>query len=317
MNPFQKFLSVLPFPISGLMLAIGALGILFPLFFERVIFCPELGSVLYSVFGCVAAAIWVCLVLKCVFFPSQLRAALCDPVLASVLGTFPMATMVLSVYLLEIVGEVSVFLWYAAVFLHAALIVWYTVQFLKSPSLARVFPSWLVVYAGSILCPITAPYFGEVLLGQAVFWFGALSILVLTPFLVLRCVKMPLADPTKPLVCIFAAPVSIALAGYTQCFSVNLWVVAALLLLEAVVLALVLAKLPTLLRLPFYPSYAAFTFPFVVTATACVFGVLELVSAGAVGEWLLVVPSLVVLLATGLVVYVFVRYVRAVYTMVC
>ncbi|MBR5450569.1 MAG: hypothetical protein IKV78_04575, partial [Methanocorpusculum sp.] len=106
--------------------------------------------------------------------------------------------------------------------------------------------------------------------------------------------------------------ISIILAGYVQSFSLNGGIVSALLLAEMFVLVLVLLQLPKLLKLPFYPSYAAFTFPFVVTATAYLFGIQSLVEAGFISVVWYVVPAVVILFAAVLVVYVFVRYVREV-----
>ena len=48
----------------------------------------------------------------------------------------------------------------------------------------------------------------------------------------------------------------------------NLLFVGVMLVLAQALFAVVLFRLPVLLRLRFYPSYAAMTFPFVITATA-------------------------------------------------
>lgn len=311
MNTFKKVLSALPLPVSGVMLAIASLGILLMQFFGSVLNMPYAGFVLQFIFGTVSAVLWVMLILKAVLFPAQIKSALRDPILASVAGTFPMATMALSVYLAEIFGEAAVCLWYAGVVLHAVLIVFFSIRFLKEPKLSQVFPSWLVVYVGIVLASITAPYFNQIQIGQICFWFGAAALVPLLPALLIRCTQIPILEPAKPLVCIFAAPISIILAGYVQSFSSNGGIVSVLLLAETVVLILVLLQLPKLLRLPFYPSYAAFTFPFVVTATAYFFGIMSLVEAGFISAGWYVVPLVIILLAAVLVVYVFVRYVQA------
>ena len=292
------------------MLAIASLGILLMQFFGPILNMPYAGFVLQFIFGAVSAVLWVMLILKAVLFPAQIRSALHDPILASVAGTFPMATMALSVYLAEIVGDSAVFLWYAGVVLHAVLIVFFSIRFLKEPKLSQVFPSWLVVYVGIVLASITAPYFNQIFVGQICFWFGFAALVPLLPALLIRCTQIPIPEPAKPLICIFAAPISIILAGYVQSFSLNGGIVSALLLAETFVLSLL--QLPKLLMLPFYPSYAAFTFPFVVTATAYFFGVQSLVEAGFISAGWYVVPAVVILFAAVLVVYVFVRYVREV-----
>lgn len=308
MNRFQKLLDILPFPVSGVMLAVASLGILFPQFFGPVVPLFELGFVLHVVCGVVAAVLWILLILKTVFFFPQVRAGFSSPVLASVAGTFPMATMALSVYLLEIAGEFAVVLWYVGVFLHTLLIVFFSVRFLRRLQMSHMVPSWLVVYVGVVFAAITAPYFNQILVGQVCFWFGAVLVLPLTVVLLVRCKWMPLVSSVRPLICIFAAPASIILAGYVQSFVADAAVVFVFLVLEMVVLVLILFRLPSLLRLPFSPSYAAFTFPFVVTATAYLLGVEVLVEAGVFGAGWYAVPALVILLAVVLICYVAVRY---------
>ena len=316
MNLLQKLLYNLPLPISGLMLAIASLGILFPQFFGPVVPLYGLGFVLHAFCGVFAAVLWVLLVLKAVFFFPQIKEAGKNPILASVAGTFPMTIMALAVYALELFGEGAVLFWYAGVILHAVLIGYFSIRFLKHPRLSEAYPSWLVVYVGIVLAAITAPYFNQILAGQICFWFGLVLVIPLTAVLLVRCRKMPLAEPAKPLVCIFAAPVSIILAGYLQSFAADAAVVFSLLVLETVVLFLVLCRLPSLLRLPFYPSYAAFTFPFVVTATAYLLGIETLVEAGVLGTGWYAVSAAVLLLAAVLVVYVSLRYVHALRKMV-
>ena len=315
MNLLQKLLYNLPLPISGLMLAIASLGILFPQFFQ-VFSRPEAGFVLHVLCGVFAAVLWILLVLKAVFFFPQIKAAGKNPVLASVAGTFPMTIMALAVYVFELFGEGAVLFWYAGVILHAALIGYFSLRFLKHPRLSEVYPSWLVVYVGIVLAAITAPYFNQIAVGQLCFWFGAAALVPLLPALLVRCTQMPLADSVKPLFCIFAAPISILLAGYVQSFSADTALVFTLLAAETVILVLVLQKLPGLLRLPFCPGYSAFTFPFVVTATAYLLGIETLVEAGVLGTGWYAVSAAVLLLAAVLVVYVSLRYAQALRKMV-
>ena len=69
-------------------------------------------------------------------------------------------------------------------------------------------------------------------------------------------------------------------------------------------------------NLPFCPGYSAFTFPFVVTATAYLLGIETLVEAGVLGTGWYAVSAAVLLLAAVLVVYVSLRYVQALRKMV-
>jgi exfoliative toxin A/B len=86
----------------------------------------------------------------------------------------------------------------------------------------------------------------------------------------MRYVKLPdIPDPAKPLICIYSAPASLCIAGYIQSVTpkslsllIVLWVIASILFVFACI------KFVQYLKLPFFPSYAAYTFPFVISAIA-------------------------------------------------
>ncbi len=72
---------------------------------------------------------------------------------------------------------------------------------------------------------------------------------------------------------------------------------------------IVVIQLPKLLRPRFYPSYAAMTFPFVITATALSKFLAALAASGyTVPPALHVLLAMETLLATSMVLYVFLRY---------
>jgi exfoliative toxin A/B len=73
---------------------------------------------------------------------------------------------------------------------------------------------------------------------------------------------------------------------------------------------LVLTKLPTMLKLPFYPSYAALTFPLVITATATNEFIHAFQFEGTLKTMLSTYFALQLLLAICIVVYVLIRYVN-------
>ena len=82
-------------------------------------------------------------------------------------------------------------------------------------------------------------------------------------------------------------------------------------ILAQALFVLVLTQMPKLLRLKFYPSYAAFTFPFVITAIALRQTISYLTQEGfvvsSIFNYLVEVEALI---ATVIVVYVFVRYLK-------
>ncbi|HJJ38662.1 MAG TPA: TDT family transporter [Methanocorpusculum sp.] len=290
----ETFLSSLPIPFSGVMLSFACLGLLFPGFFSVYTACPEIGYLLHIICGCTAAVFWVLFVLKAIVCFAQVKSALKNPVSASVSGTFCMTAMMLAVYLKELVGDSAVLLWAFGILLHIALIVIFSIRFLHPFSMENVYPSWLVVYVGILVASITSPYFSQEFIGQIIFWFGLVCCILLTPVLLIRQFKYPLPESLKPLICIFAAPISILAAAYVQAFDADFRVAAVLLAAETVILILILAFLPKLLRLSFSPSFAAFTFPFHVTASAFLFGIGILIEGGFA-------PELIWIAAAGII----------------
>lgn len=104
---------------------------------------------------------------------------------------------------------------------------------------------------------------------------------------------------------------SLSLAGYLAVEPApNAAFACVLAVLAQVLLVVVLVRLPHFLRLKFYPSYAAMTFPFVITATALDRTLTLLANSGAAfpAELHLLAYAEVVL-ACIMVLYIFARYI--------
>lgn len=302
----KGFLKAIPLPAAGVMLGLAALGNLIQSYSEGV----------RLVFGALALAIWVCLVLKVIFCWPGVRKAMDDPIVASVSGTFPMATMLLAVYAKPFAGAAfAQIVWFAGILLHAALIVWFTLKFFRPFDLSKVFASYYIVYVGIVVGSLTAPAFGmESAVGVPLFWFGFVCLLALLVLVTARYVKLPVKkDPPRPIFCIYAAPISLCLAGYIQSVTPKSPVmVIGMLIASTLVYLVVLSRLPAFLQLPFYPSYAAFTFPMVITAIAAKQSMACLTKLGFAVSWLGPVVLVETVIAAVLVLYSLVRYCMAV-----
>ena len=193
-----------------------------------------------------------------------------NPIMASVSGTFPMALMLLSTYVKPLIGPAAMYIWYFAILLHIVLIVYFTAKFVLKLQLPKVFASYYIVYVGIVVASVTAPAYEKTGLGTAVFWFGFVTLILLLVLVTVRYVKCPeIPEPARPLICIYAAPTSLCIAGYVQSvtpksrgFLLAMFAVATVLYIFSLV------KAVGYLKLKFYPSYAAFTFPFVISAIA-------------------------------------------------
>lgn len=303
----KPLLKKLPIPIAGVMLGLAALGNLLQSYSEGV----------RLLFGALAAVLWICLVIKVIFCWSGVCAAMQDPVVASVSGTFSMTTMLLAVYAKPFVGAAAAqVLWFAGIALHVALIVWFTVKHLAKRDLSKIFASYYIVYVGIVVASLTAPAFElTATVGTWAFWFGFVCLIALLVLITVRYVKLPVkADPPKPLFCIYAAPVSLCLAGYIQSVTPkSAAMVIGLLAAASAIYLVVLCRLPGLLRLPFYPSYSAFTFPMVITAIATKQAMACLTKLGMGAAWLSPIVLVETILAAVLVIYTLVRYLMALF----
>lgn len=257
----QQIIKRVPIPTAGVALGLAALGNLLSPLDERIrLICGILSVFMVSL-----------LLAKTAMFPKMMKADFENPVFASVSATFAMALMQLSGYVANISMKVACGIWITALAGHIALIIWFSLRHVRKFQLDQVFPTYFVCYVGIIVASVTSPIFGFEAFGQIIFWIGFLFYIPLLAVITARCIKHPMPDQARPLLCIYSAPASLSLVGYlTVIPDPNPLFVAILLICGQVFFILVIAKLPRLISTGFFPSYAAMTFPFVITATALV-----------------------------------------------
>lgn len=293
-------LKKLPLPATGVMLGCAALGNLLQSYSEGI----------RLVFGAIAAVIGILLILKLIMYPETFKEDMKNPITASVSGTFSMGLMLLAGYLKPYVGNGAVYIWYFAILLHAVLIIYFTFKFMLKLDIKRVFASYFIVYVGIVVASVSAPAFGKTSLGTGLFWFGFITLVLLLVLISYRYIKYKeIPEPAKPLFCIFTAPVSLCLAGYIQSVDVkSKGFIIAMAVAATILYVMVLIALPKLLKLKFYPSYAAFTFPMVISAIAMKNTMACLIKMGSPVPALKYVVLVETIIAAVLVVYTLIRY---------
>lgn len=289
-----------PIPACGVMLGFAALGNLLQSYGEGIRYAC----------GIVSAFLLVLVLLKLFMFPQMIKEDLKSPIMASVAGTFPMALMLLSTYVKPFIGSAAMYIWFLAIGLHIVLIVYFTVKFIFKLELPKVFASYYIVYVGIAVAAVTAPAYEQTGVGTAAFWFGFVSLIVLLVLVTVRYVKCPqVPEPAQPLICIYAAPTSLCIAGYVQSVTPkSRGFLLAMLAVATVLYIFALVKAIGYLKLKFYPSYAAFTFPFVISAIATKQTMACLANMGQpmpVLQYLVIVETII---AVAFVLYTFVRY---------
>jgi exfoliative toxin A/B len=296
----MKFIKSVPMALSGLSLSIAALGNLL---------LPYGEGIRYAC-GILSAAILIVFALKLILDFPHAREELKTPVPLSVLPTSTMALMLLCTYIRPFLGLAATCLWYAAVLTHLFLMLLFFKRFILGFKLATVFPSWFVVFVGIVTTSVTAPAMGAALVGRAAFYIGFLLYFTAFVLIVCRMAKVKLfPEPARPTIVIFTAPMSLCIVGYFSSFErQNEILVFAMLIIAVASYVFVSVMMLSLLRIKFYPTYAAFTFPYVISATAFRIGAAFLAERGIyfftpvahISQWV----------AVAVVLYVFAHYVR-------
>lgn len=293
----MNILKKLPLPIVGLMLGLAALGnLLMPI-------SPLLRYILGSTSGLIA----VLVILKIILMPKCLKEAFNNPVVGSVMAAFPMGLMLLSVYIKPLSNALAFGTWIIALIIHFVFIAVFTKKYIFNFNIKKVFPSYFVMYVGIVVGSVTSPAYQMQNLGQIIFWIGLVSYLVLLPVVIYRVAAIKeMPTPSLPTKVIFSAPASLCIAGYMKAFSDKSPVlVYGLGILAFIMVIYALVQLPKLLRLPFMPSYSAFTFPLVISAIASS-AITKFTGSSVIGLF----STFLMIVATVMVLYVLFTFIR-------
>ncbi len=253
----------LPTPVAGLALGIASLG-----------WCLENALPLHGVgqnAGALIAAVLLCaMAARFVLHPDTLTQDLKHPVVGSIVPTFAMAAMVVSKALghfLPLAGQV---LWLGAVVVHLIALAFFIYHRAQEPNLHHMVPSWFVPPVGIIVADVTCPSDAYTEFALILLAIGMVSYLIMLPMMIYRFMfRNEVPDAAKPTIAILAAPASLSLAGYLTVVKEPSMLICAVLLGIALLMTLVIyCAFFRLMRLPFSPGYAAFTFPMAIGATA-------------------------------------------------
>lgn len=263
-DKIKGFLKTIPIPICGLILGAVSLGNL--LFSEgfRII------GTLFCLFG---SFIMFLFVMKLFFTLKETLADLKNPIIASVAPTFTMAWMVICIFLNRLFPDslvVSV-IWLVSIIVHLGLMIYFIVAhiFPVKVTLEYIYPSWFITFVGIGVVPNTSEVFVKGL-GEPVIWLALGTYFILLPIIIKRLMHpKKMEDAAIPLITILTAPGSLCLAGYLSVFkNASLPVVLSLMVLSQLIYFGIVIYFRKMLEVGFYPSYAAFTFPMVISATA-------------------------------------------------
>ena len=298
-----KLLKVIPIPITGLMLGIVALSNLF-----YGLKLEQIGNLFFA--GAIILLLLLCL--KIIFVPQHLVDALNNPVVASILPTFTMSLLLMS-GILRNLGFNELFvnlLWVISSIIQIIFVLYYIYRFIikEKVTMQSVIPGWFVTFVGLAMITINTPDFAYIF-GSLVFFVTSTALIILLPLVLKRVFIMrDLPNPVKPMIAILTAPTSLTLVAYLTHFNtINETVVIAIVVVAQLLYFIVLYELQTLIKMPFYPSFGAFTFPLVVSAT----GLLLVKNyLNIVPDWLEMLLYFETIIGTSIVLFVIFKFVQ-------
>ncbi len=251
----------LPLPVSGLVLALLSLGNLL----------QDIHPYIRYLFGAIGVAFIILLLLKVILYPQDIKDDFRNPIILSSCGTFSMSLMLLSTYIVQFVPSISYALWIIGIILHILLMIYFTYRFVISTfDISTVYPTWWIVYVGITMGAITAHFHGLNEIGFVCFAIGFMGMLITTPLMIYRYVRYPkIPNMNKPLICIHTALFSILIVGYlNSSTSISNEFLIVMYAIACIFYIFSFYKLVEYRNLEFYPSFSAFTFPFVISALA-------------------------------------------------
>ena len=251
----------LPTPIAGLALGSVALGNMFQIY----------SSILQTIFSLLSLIIIILLTIKFFLYSDKLKEEMKNPVLATVLATYPMSIMLLSSFFKKYIGLYSLPTWIIGICLDICVVSYATYNFIiKDKHIKNIYPTWFITFVGPAVVTVTAINYNVEIVGLIFFYFSLINYLLLLPFVLYRVYKYKhFNEGDYPTITVFSAPGGLLLASYmigvTQ---KNNFILTILIPLTVLLFIFVLIQLPHLLNRKFYPSFSAFTFPLVICAIA-------------------------------------------------
>ena len=249
----------LPTPIAGLALGSVALGNMFQIY----------SSTLQNIFSLLSLIIIILLTIKFFLYSDKLKEEMKNPVLATVLATYPMSIMLLSSFFKKYIGLYSLPTWIIGICLDICVVSYATYNFIiKDKHIKNIYPTWFITFVGPAVVTVTAINYNLETLGLIYFYFSYINYLVLLPFVLYRVYKYKhYKDGDYPTIAVFSAPGGLLLASYMVGVTQKSNIILAILIpLTILLFIFVLIQLPYLLKRKFYPSFSAFTFPLVICA---------------------------------------------------
>ena len=308
MNPkLENIVRHTPLPVAGLAFGITGLGGLFAEFGQ--------GAWAKPVFGVLGAALLIIVLLKALFLPQNLKANLQHPVQAAVATVIPFAFMLDAAYLSSSYPNAAAFLWLFSLIAVLIYLAWFNAKYILHLQIKQVFAAYFIPFVGFCVPVMTShhltiDWLPLQTIRYGLFALSAIGFVVMFIVITLRYLKVPVEEiSARPVFAIYTAPLAMLIVGYARLLphgehsAALVWVS---LILSQLLFVMVLSQVPSYLKNGFFPSYAALTFPFIITANSLFEG-LRIVNASPVWFYLAYAEGIFAIVMT---LFVLVKYLQ-------
>ena len=289
----------IPLPICGVILALFSLGNLL----------NDTHPLLKAICATVGMIFLILIISKLILYPEKIKADFQNPILTSNSGTFSMSLMLLSTYLSPFMPNIAFGIWILGVALHILLMIYFTSHFIiHNFNILTVYPSYWIVYVGITMGAITAHAHNLEEIGIIFFIVGFIAMILTMPLIIYRYIKYTdIPNGNKPLICIFTAVLSILIVGYINSFNtISNEFLMVMYIFACILYIFAFVKFIEYRNLEFYPSFAAFSFPFVISGLATK-GVISKIGPNIILNNILNIETVI---ATVIVAYVLMKYIK-------
>lgn len=260
---FTQFQSV---PPSQAGLALGMIG----LGHAWALYIPEIGQTIRPYMAGMGALLLLPVLVKYLSNYSRFITDIRHPLRGSLMAPMSMALLILSDYLAVISPIIAYPIWFAALLLHLSMMtLFFTFQLLNF-KMSNIVPSWFLYPVGVISSSLAGTQFGHTLFSETLVMVCITIYFFMLPLVLYRLVfEGMLPKQAKPTLAIMAAPVNLTLATYLVNFAEPDPILTGALAGIAITMTLLIYLCYIrLMRLKFQPSIAAVTFPSVISAIA-------------------------------------------------
>ena len=258
-----------PLPVAGLAFGITGLGGLFAEFGQ--------GAWAQPVFGILGAALLIIVVFKALFLPQNLKANLQHPVQAAVATVIPFAFMLDAAYLAPNYPNAAAVLWLISLIAVLIYLAWFNAKYIFHFQIKQTLAAYFIPFVGFCVPVMTShhltiDWLPLQTIRHILFVLSAIGFVVMLIVISIRYLKVPVTETSAlPVFAIYTAPLAMLIVGYARLLphgehsATLVWVS---LILSQLLFVMVLSQVPIYLKNGFFPSYAALTFPFIITANS-------------------------------------------------